>query len=138
RVPLHGQLSQGGRARPDAARAVTARRDQAAARLSSWLVLRLPQPRGPRPAAAGQRAAGAVLRVVPALRPVPRRQVPRLAGGRARPPHRQLEWQEGISALHPLSQPALAAIQAAPAAAPAAAPRRDRHRTLTPWTPHPT
>ncbi len=43
------------------------------------LVFRLPQPRRPGHAASGQRHVGRFRRVVPALRPVPRHDLPRLA-----------------------------------------------------------
>ena len=101
-----------------------ARRHRAEARRGAPLVPRLPRRGQPRLAAPGQRRAGAVRGIVPALRPVPRREVPRLARRRARPPHRRLERREAVPAVRPLPQPAPAALQAAGA--------RSRRRSADP------
>ena len=61
-------------------------------------------------------------RVVPPVRAVPRREVPRLAGRRARPADRRLERPQGLPALRPLPQPAPAALQADPPQAGARTP----------------
>ena len=70
-----------------------------------------------RRAAPHQRQAGPLHRVLPALRPVPRRQVPRLARRRARQADRDVEREEDLFPLRELPQPALAAVQGAQARA---------------------
>ena len=75
---------------------------------------RLPRRGQPRPAAPRERRAGAVRGVVSAVRPVPRREVPRLARRRARPPRSGSGTaRKAVPALRALPQPAPAALQAA-------------------------
>ena len=79
--------------KPDRTRrdSVDAHGNRAEARRRASMVPRLPRCRQSRLAAPGQRRAGALRRVVPALRPVPRRETSRLESGSPRPPHRKLE-----------------------------------------------
>ena len=94
------------------------------------LVPGLPRCHQPRLSAPGQRRARVVRRIVPAVRPVPRRKIARLARRRAWAPHRQLERRERLPAVRPLPQSAPAAVPRARAQARAAAaqPRHDDER----------
>ena len=87
-LPLHRVPRARPQAQPHAPPARGhARRHRAQARAREPLVPGLPRRRRPGQPAPGERRAHRVHRVLPPLRPVPRRQVPGLEGGRARQAH---------------------------------------------------
>jgi len=101
------------------------------ARRAASLVPRLPRCRPPRPAAPGERDAGALRRELRVVRPVPRREAARLARRRARPADGPVERPQDVPAVRALPQSAPAPVQGHPADARARAALAAR-----PVTPH--
>src|SRR5512139_3406023 len=117
------RLPQGDPAEPEPAYAYgRAHQHRPEPRAGAAVVPGLPRHLQPGQAAAGERGADPPRGVVPAVRTVPRGQVPRLEGGRPREADRDVERGEAVPPLRPLPQPARPGVQAASADAAADAP----------------